>query len=290
MLKKVADFIDEIYPNNGLFKTNIKGIEIYKSDKMQEFSNSFYNPCICVVLRGEKLVYSGLEGYKYGGGGFVLSATNIPVNVKITQTPILSVTIPFEMSEIIATIKDINEKALPKKITKSLYFGKANEIILLNILKILSLANATQKDREFFSRLAIKEILYTLLQNDESGDFLKRFTQNGTVESKIAHVISQIKNHFDENLDIKRLSSEVGMSVSGLYHHFKDITKLTPLQFQKKIRLSEANFMLLNNKITAAQVAFNVGYKSPSQFCREYSNEYGMPPKEHILSMRNASI
>jgi AraC-like DNA-binding protein len=103
-------------------------------------------------------------------------------------------------------------------------------------------------------------------------------------------VISKIKENFNEKLNVKELARFIDMSESSLYDNFKTITSMTPIQFQKKIRLEEAKLMLLNQNIEASQVAFEVGYESPSQFSREYSRMFGMSPKAHAQYLREQSI
>lgn len=133
--------------------------------------------------------------------------------------------------------------------------------------------------------LIIKEILYILL-NGESGEFLKQYVMEGSITNQIVKVISEIKNNFTETLNVKELAEKFDMSESTLYHNFKKITMLSPIQFQKKLRLEEAKQLLLNQKIDVNEVAFVVGYESPSQFSREYSRMFGLPPKAHINSLK----
>lgn len=129
-----------------------------------------------------------------------------------------------------------------------------------------------------------KEIIYILLQNDR--DFLKNYVMEGTLANQIVKAISEIKNNFNNSINMASLAKDIGISEASLYQNFKKVTSMSPLQYQKKIRLQEAKQMLLSKNIEASEVAFSVGYESPSQFSREYSRMYGMSPKAHAEYLR----
>lgn len=157
------------------------------------------------------------------------------------------------------------------------------------IYRLIKLLNNSKEEINYLSPLIIKEILFILI-NDKSGYFLNKFAMEGTVSNKIVHAISEIKDNFNEKLNVKELARLIDMSESSLYQNFKTITSMSPIQFQKKIRLEEAKLMLLNQNIEASEVAFAVGYESPSQFSREYSRMFGMSPKAHVQFLKQESI
>lgn len=142
-------------------------------------------------------------------------------------------------------------------------------------------------DAKFLAKLAIKEILYILLKG-ENGDFLRQYAMLETIENRVTRAAKEIKSNYAEAINIENLAKKLGISASSLYHNFKRITALSPLQFQKKIRLEKAKNLLINQNLDAAEAAFAVGYASPSQFNREYSKMFGMPPKAHVLAITGA--
>ena len=109
----------------------------------------------------------------------------------------------------------------------------------------------------------------------------------GSVSNKILHAVAKIKNEFTQKLNMKEVACACDMSESSLYHNFKIVTSLSPIAFQKKIRLEEAKNLLATKKIGVAQAAFDVGYESASQFSREYARMFGMPPKIHSEILRS---
>jgi AraC-like DNA-binding protein len=135
--------------------------------------------------------------------------------------------------------------------------------------------------------LITQEILYRILQA-EQGQALKQFALVGSHAERIAEVVQLIDRDFNEPLHIATLSAAVNMSPSSLHHHFKEITAMSPLQYQKQVRLQAARRLLLSETIDAADAGFQVGYESPSQFNREYARMFGMPPLRDRKRLRDA--
>ncbi|WP_298788230.1 AraC family transcriptional regulator [uncultured Campylobacter sp.] len=138
------------------------------------------------------------------------------------------------------------------------------------VSRLISLLRREPASLKHAGRLAIKEILYMLILSGV-GEFLSRFVMQGTAENSIARAMREIKIRFKEPINMRELAAELGISPSSFYHNFKKITALSPLDFQKRIRLQEARYILQNSDSTASQAAFDVGYESSSQFSREYA-------------------
>ena len=167
-----------------------------------------------------------------------------------------------------------------------LALGAIDDELLEAVFKFIRLLDRPN-DAKFLAKLAIKEILYILLKG-ENGDFLRQYAMLETIENRVTRAAKEIKSNYAEAINIENLAKKLGISASSLYHNFKRITALSPLQFQKKIRLEEAKNLLINQNLDAAEAAFTVGYASPSQFNREYSRMFGMPPKAHVLAITGA--
>ncbi|QDF29588.1 AraC family transcriptional regulator [Halarcobacter anaerophilus] len=286
--KDALDFIETKYTLNinGGLQTEISNLDFYFSDETTEFNAIVYEPSLCIILQGSKAVGFGNELYNYGPKEYLLSSTHVPAKVKVLEAskekPFVSFRIKFELEDIYDVIKNIDTQklALDSKSEKGLFFDEINEKLYDPILRLIKLLDKEQEEINYLSSLIIKEILFILI-NDKSGYFLNKFAMEGTVSNKIVKAISEIKDNFNEKLNVKELAKLIDMSESSLYQNFKTITSMSPIQFQKKIRLEEAKLMLLNQNIEASEVAFAVGYESPSQFSREYSRMFGMSPKAH---------
>lgn len=291
----LIDFIKNKYTQMGLISTNIKSLDFYKETSLPEFSAVMYEPSLCLILQGKKAVGFADEMFSYSPYTYLLSSTHIPANVKIQQAskevPYISLKLSFTIEQIYDVIKELKLKpcATSKKLEKALYFGEMSDLLMNPISRLIKLLDTTKENIKFMSPLIIKEIIYVLLQ-DESGEFLKQYVMEGSNTNKIAKVISNIKNNFAQSLKIDELAKQMNMSESSLYYNFKSLTTMSPLQYQKKLRLEEAKVMLLNKDMDASQVAFDVGYESPSQFSREYSRMFGLPPKAHITFLKDSAL
>lgn len=279
----------------GGLQTDISNLDFYFSSEPTEFSAIMYEPSLCVILQGNKAVGFADELYNYGPKEYLLSSTHIPAKVKILEAskeqPYVSFRIKFNLEDIYDVIKNIDLKKLmmSTKSEKGLFFDDLNEKLYESIYRLIRLLDESKEAIEYLSALMIKEILFILI-NDKSGYFLNKFAMKGTTSNKIVQAISEIKENFNEKLNVKELAQLIDMSESSLYQNFKTITSMSPIQFQKKIRLEEAKLMLFNQNIDASEVAFAVGYESPSQFSREYSRMYGMSPKAHADFLRKQAI
>lgn len=286
LIKEVKNYCQE----EGLIDTPIESLKFYITTAKTEFSSIIYEPSLCIALQGEKEIGYGDESYTYSPSKYLLMCTNIPANVRIKsaskQSPYVSVLLKFSLEQIYEVIKESNYNRIErkKKLESAFCFNKLDEELLEPITRLIKLLSKPEKDRDFISKLLIKEIIYVLLQNNS--DFLKHYVLEGTLTSQIVKAISEIKNNYQETINMKNLANNIGISESTLYQNFKKITLMSPLQYQKKIRLEEAKNMLVNQNIEASQVAYKVGYESPSQFSREYARMFGLPPKAHISKLK----
>lgn len=276
-------------------KTEIPSLDFFTTTKPDEFSLYIYQPSICFALQGSKSINFAKNLYTYNRTKYLLIATHIPAYIKVLEAseraPYVGLSLKFTLEQIYDVVKEFNhnEFNIQSKPSRGLYFDDVSEELLDPVLRLSKLLLSPKQNIDFMASLIIKEILYILLSKN-SGEFLKQYIMNGSVTNKIAEAIIIIKNNFSNPINMRELAYRLGMSESSLYHNFKQITALSPLQFQKKIRLEEAKQMLLNQNADASDVAFEVGYESPSQFSREYAKIFGMPPKTHIKKLREGVI
>lgn len=290
--QEILEFTHNKFNGEGKFDTEIDSLSFYHSyEPSKEFLATMYEPSLCLVIQGEKAVGLGGEMFSYDPHTYLLASTHIPAQVKITQAsknkPYLSLMITFSMEQIFEVLKEINhgENRYIQKPKRGLYFGDIKTKLIEPVTRLVRLLNSPE-DIPLFSPLITKEILYTLLR-DEGGDFIRQYIMDGSATQRVVKVISKLKDDFRDSFSVQELAKLVGMSESSLYQNFKKVTSMSPLQFQKTLRLQEARQMLLTQDIEAAQVAFDVGYQSPSQFSREYSRMFGQPPKKDTMQLRD---
>ena len=222
--------------------------------------------------------------YSYSPTKYLLTCAHIPANIKIekasNETPYISLVISFSLEEIYEVIKESKQNFQKKvKIASPLCFNTLDENLLEPIARFVKLIDKPKEMAEFMTPLIKKEIIYILLQNDP--EFLQSYIMEGTIANNITKAISKIKENYNETINMASLAKTIGISEASLYQNFKKITTMSPLQYQKKIRLEEAKNLLITQNLDAHEVAFAVGYESPSQFSREYTRMYGMPPIAH---------
>ena len=287
LVSKIEDYCKE----DGLIQTQIPSLKFYVSKEITEFTGVIYEPCLCLALQGEKAVGFDDKMYSYSPTQYLLTCANIPAKVKIIkaseQIPYVSLVLTFSLEEIYEVIKQssFDSKSKTKKSDLPLCFNKLDETILEPVSRLVKLLDKPKQTIEFMAPLIKKEIIYILLQNDES--FLKNYVMEGTLTNQIVKAISEIKENFNQSINMADLSKKIGISEASLYQNFKKITSMSPLQYQKKIRLEEAKQLLTTQNLDASTVAFEVGYESASQFSREYSRMFGMSPKAHSNHLRN---
>ena len=172
-------------------------------------------------------------------------------------------------------------------IAPSLSISRTDPSLLDAVTRLLRLLD-TPQDIAVLAPLAMREILYRLLTG-EQGARLRQVVQDNSPTRRIARAIDWLQRHYAEPLRIEALADEACMSPSGLHHHFKAVTALSPLQYQKHLRLQEARRLMLYESLDAATAGYQVGYNSASQFNREYSRLFGAPPLRDIARLRDAS-
>jgi len=288
-LNEIKSMIETNYKGEERISSQIDALNLYYVTKPTKMTATIYEPSICIIAQGKKEVEFGDELRGYDTQTYLLSSVYMPAHFSVLEAsskrPFLGLTITFSMEQIFDALQDIaTQSKIYSSPKRGLYFGTIERRLLEPITRLVRLLEVPE-DIDIMTPLIIKEILYMLLR-DEGGDFIRQYVMDGSAAQRVVEAIIKIKNSFKEPLNIKELARSVSFSESSLYHNFKKITAVSPLQFQKQLRLHEARQMLITQDIDVSQAAFEVGYESPSQFSREYSRMYGLAPRddrrEHI--------
>ena len=279
---------------DGTIKTDISALSFYTSASTTEFATVVYEPSLCLIFQGSKALILGDESYSYDPSRYLLASVHMPSRVRIMEAsphlPYISLKLTFTMEDIFEVMKEAHQKVRTTNQTPQLglCFGDMSTSLLDPLTRLVRLLD-TPQNIKFMAPMIIKEILYSVI-NDKGGDFLRNYVMDGSIVQQIVKVITKLKHDFAETINMKELAKSYGMSESSLYHNFKKVTMLSPLQFQKTLRLEEARRMLLAQKLEATEVAFAVGYESPSQFSREYARMFGLPPKMYAKALQDELV
>lgn len=285
---KLINIIDKWTTEKIRFDTPISGLSFHRSDKPTKPVSYLFSPHFCLIAQGAKHIILDKEDYIYDPNDYVVSSIDLPLVSKIIKAspaePYLGLTLELDLNEISKIITDMD---LPNSSNKKKRRGIAIcslSIDLATAIERLVLLLETPKDIPILAPIIKKEIYYRLLTEGQ-GNRLQQILSVGTQTNKISKAIDWLKTNFNHPFYTKELASNVGMSESSFYQNFKILTAMSPLQYQKKIRLNEAKRLMLIEKIDASEAAFEVGYDSPTQFSREYKRFFGNSPAKDVKIM-----
>ncbi|MEZ4630477.1 MAG: AraC family transcriptional regulator N-terminal domain-containing protein [Deinococcales bacterium] len=271
-----------------LSSTPITGLTLYHLSAINVPVPSMYEPSLAVVVQGEKRVVVGEEVYFYDESHYLLTSVDLPALAQVTKTPYLAFTLKLEMPIIRQLIADFDLQ-IPKDIMPSqgMVTAPATPELFAAFLRLVDLLK-TPQDIPALAGLIKREIFYRLLVGEQGGR-LRQIALSGTQSNRIAKAITWLKENYTKPLQIEELAANANMGVSTLHHHFRAMTLMSPLQYQKQLRLHEARRLMLEEGLAASTAALRVGYESPSQFNREYRRLFGQPPLRDIKGLQLAA-
>ncbi|ARP82988.1 hypothetical protein CAL12_20660 [Bordetella genomosp. 8] len=270
----------------------LPGVHMYHRDTPLPPTGYFYEPSLAVILKGRKRVQLGESVFLYDASRFLLTSMHLPTTTEVLgaseQDPYVSVLIKLDLEiarEVLAEIElhgvgDISPDS-------AMATGPATPEIFDLVRRTLDLC-AYPGNPGYLWKILQREIIYRLLV----GPMGARFRQTvllGTQSNKVAKAINWLKDNYAQAIKVEELAALAGMGVSTFHHHFRAITSMSPLQYQKQLRLHEARRLLLMEQADAGTVAFRVGYESSTQFNREYRRQFGQPPIRDVRTLMSVS-
>ena len=268
-------------------ETAVPSLYFVREFSASEPSHIFQKPSLCIILQGKKEICLAKECFQYGPSEYLISAVGLPVIGQImeaTETePYISLKLEFTMNQIVDLIHDKYQEKPKKKPDRAIYVSPIEVPLMDAVARLVRLVD-TPDNIDVLAPIYIKEILYYVLIGPH-GHVLRQFAMKGSTACQIQEIVQYVITHYNETIRVEELAEKAKVSVPTLHRQFKEVTAMSPLQFQKKLRLQEARLLLLKGTINATDVAFQVGYESPSQFSREYSRMFGCPPKKDSLNI-----
>jgi AraC-like DNA-binding protein len=269
--------------------TAVPGLSLYRRDEPSPPTSIMYEPRICVIAQGAKRVLLGDDAYVYDPQHFLITSVDLPTVVQVInaspEKPYLGLVLRLDQREISQLMVDSNlPPPRPQQSERGMATGEVTLPLLTAFQRLIDLL-AEPRDVPILAPIIQREIFYRLLVSDQ-GARLRQIASAGSQSHQIARAIYWLKGNFTQPLRIDDLAAQVNMSTSTFHHHFRAVTAMSPLQYQKWLRLYEARRLMLTENQDATTAAFQVGYESPSQFSREYSRLFGAPPLRDITNLR----
>ncbi len=272
--------------------TAIPGLSFHRRGETTQPMSGMYEPSICLVAQGAKRVLLGDDKYVYDERHFLITSVDLPTVVQIvkasSEKPFLGLTLKLDQREISDLMVDGNlPSPRPRQSSRGMVIGEVTLPLVAAFQRLVDLL-AEPKDFPILSPLIQREICYRLLVGDQ-GARLRQMASAGSRSRQVARAIAWLKGNFTRPLRIETLAEQVNMSPSTFHHHFRALTAMSPLQYQKRLRLNEARRLMLTEHLDATTAAFQVGYESPSQFSREYGRLFGDPPLRDVTHLRRVT-
>jgi AraC-like DNA-binding protein len=283
--KSIARWTD----NSDRFVTAIPGLTLYRRDEPSQPTSIMYEPRICVIAQGAKRVLLGDDTYVYDAQHFLITSVYLPTFVQIIKAsrekPCLGLILKLDQREMSQLMVDSHlPPPCPQQSSRGMATGEVTLPLLNAFQRLIDLLDEP-KDIPILAPIIQREIFFRLLVGDQ-GTRLRQMASAGSQSQQIARAIDWLKGNFTQPLRIDDLATQVHMSRSTFHHHFRALTAMSPLQYQKWLRLNEARRLMLTERLDATTAALQVGYESPSQFSREYGRLFGAPPLRDIASLR----
>lgn len=283
MNQATIDQLLTLLPRNKTIESAISGLFFYCADKPSKAVSYIQEPSICIVLQGEREIHLGADCQRFDNSNLMFCPVNIPLSMHINHASIKNPVIVLSMKLNLAMIRDILAQIPPKPSMGGSHLGikwPLDDTIMSAFERLIRLLDYPN-DIDFLASLIQQEIYYRLL-SVEQGNKLRQLVVSGSHTHRIAQATDWIKSHLDQPIMVDNLASRCGMSISGFHQHFKEITQLSPLQYQKSLRLMEARRLIKMHGAQISQIAMQVGYESPSQFSREYKRLFGVSPSSEL--------
>jgi len=288
---KLIDLVARFAPHDGDFITEVPGLKLFRRSQPTAAVHCIYEPSLALIAQGQKRVVIGDEIYDYGQGQVLLTSLDLPVVSKVAEaspeTPYLGISVALDSRTVMQLSTQLSlphRKSAPEL---ALSVGIPSEQLVDAVTRLIAL----QDEPEMIASVAPlihSEIAIRVLKSPQ-GARLRHLIASGTQGHQVAKAVTWLKQHYTEALLVEDLADSVHMSQTTFRQHFRSLTGMSPLQYQKQLRLQEARWLMLNENLDAGTAALQVGYESSSQFSREYSRIFGSPPLRDVHRMRESS-
>ncbi len=288
--RRLANLIAAYAPHDGAFPLRLPGLHAIRLSRVtSEASYATLGPILCIAAQGAKAIMLGREVVEYDASHFLVFAVDLPVSSQVIRAsrrePYLGFILDLDPNRIADLASRVYPRGVPKSAdSRGLYVGPTSNDLIDAVTRLLEL-QARPDDVELLAPLVIDEVLIRILRTSVGA----RVAQIGHAQSglrRLAKAVSWIREHFAQPLTIQEMADSAEMGTSAFHQRFRAVTSLSPLQYQKVLRLHEARRLMLFQQMDAASASLRVGYLSASQFSREYHRFFGSAPSKDIATLR----
>lgn len=290
-LEQIKEKISKIYKEAGYYNTSVKGFKVSKREEPTELKKCFYTPLAILLLQGSKQTIFGDREYTFGAGQYMVCSVDIPLMSRIKNAtkdnPCIGLVVELDSYLISQLMTEMNITDNEYSENSTCFAGSnADEGLINAFARLVELLEQPEDKQKILAPLLMKEIHYLLLSGP-LGNLIKAANTNGNQYNQIAGAINLLKENYKEKINMDDLARSLNLAPSSFYRHFKKVTTVSPLQYQKQLRLYEAQRLMLTGEYNAEAASYIVGYESPTQFSREYKKMFGNPPKTDIKNLVN---
>jgi AraC-like DNA-binding protein len=286
--KELLERITQAVPVDGVVQA-LEGLFLARSASPLGLIHGVVKPCFCVIAQGSKEFLLGDSRYRYDPDHYLIVTLEMPSISQILEAtpeqPYLSLRMDLSPSFVESVIEEAGQGSLPDRVdVRAMDVSQLDVNLQDAVVRLVRLLD-TPAEVPVMMPMIQREIIYRLLMGQQ-GTRLRRLAVQGSYTPDITRAVELIRQDYDQPLHVEDLARELGMSVSGLHHRFKSVTAMSPLQFQKQLRLQEARRLMLSEDFDATSAALRVGYRDPAYFNREYKSLFGAPPVRHVQRLR----
>ncbi|HKH10020.1 MAG TPA: AraC family transcriptional regulator [Rubrobacter sp.] len=269
------------------------GLRLLRRSSPTPKDHGVSSPALCVIAQGAKEVLLGDECYRYDADRYLITTAALPTTTRVTEAsegrPYLGVVLGLDPALVGSVMIEAGHPAPGDRVAVRAFDVSPLDAGLLDaVVRLVGLLDASAEEARFLRPLVTREIVFRLLEGEQGGR-LHHIAALGGHAHRIAGALQRLREDFDRPLRIEDVARELGMSVSGFHHHFKAVTAMSPLQFQKRMRLQEARRLMLGGGLDAGSAGRRAGYGDASQFTREYKRLFGAPPMRDVQRLREGA-
>ena len=287
---ELVKLIEGLIPHDGRLEP-LDGVGLYRASSALELNYGVSTPAFCVIAQGSKKVVLGDEDYRYDPMQYLIATAELPIVSQIMEaskdSPYLALSVRLDSGTVNSVLASIGQIGVRGQTNVRALGVNALDGNLLDAVVRLIRALYTPRDAPYLADLIKREIIYRLCRGEQKDRLCHIACRSGDAH-QIAQAIEILRSKYNQPLQVADIAQDIGMSVSGFYSHFREVTAMSPLQFQKRLRLQTARRLMLIENLDASSTGYKVGYNDASHFNRDYKGLFGLPPRQDILKLRQS--